>query len=419
VGGLFAQELKFDGSVNSGLGLIVTDQQTTDPENPTKSKAVDPYITAYGVDAQSPGYQFRLNGVYTNADGNAGARFRFQSKYAALSVPERIVKGTTETGNDPFTVTVPGTELGLSFAIPYAYGWVKFLDGVITLNGGLVDDASFGSGGVLLANRWGDDPGEGLGALVKLTPIPGLDFGLGAYTVSINGGGANNSLARPLNSKVELDEIKYTFGLAYNLPDLLKFTASFRAENDTNRIPPAGSSQTARAVAGIKILAVPGLTAILEAEFDRLQDFSETGTIRFLETLGYKVGSLGFGLNSGQYLSQVTDSDIGLEFAPWVDYTLGSVVPRLDLVYFLGGTSNPALYHRVASYSSATDNNNDYNIFSVRPSVKFNIDAKTSIEIGDVIHYEKGPEGSYGHPEDVEKANRLTNVFYVDFKWSF
>jgi hypothetical protein len=111
VGGLFAQELKFDGYLNSGLGFVVTDQQTEDPDDSSKSKAVDPYLTAYGADAGAPGYRFRLNGAYTNADSNVGARFRFQSQSATLVTPD--------------------TDLGLSFAIPYAYGWVKLLDGVI------------------------------------------------------------------------------------------------------------------------------------------------------------------------------------------------------------------------------------------------------------------------------------------------
>jgi hypothetical protein len=93
-----------------------------------------------------------------------------------------------------------------------------------------------------------------------------------------------------------------------------------------------------------------------------------------------------------------------------VDYTLGSIVPRLDLVYFLGGTPNPASYHRVVAYSSAANNNNDFDVFSVRPSGKFNIDAKTFIEIGDVIYYTN-------LVPDTDSV--LTNVFYVDFKWSF
>jgi hypothetical protein len=114
-GGLFAQELKFDGYVNSGLGLIITDQKVTDPKDTTKSKSIDPFLTAFGVDSWQYGY-------------------RFQSQ------------ATTDN----------------FFSIPFAYVWTKFLDGVIT-----VDDGTWNSGGFILT----DDQGEGLGALVKISLI--------------------------------------------------------------------------------------------------------------------------------------------------------------------------------------------------------------------------------------------------------
>jgi hypothetical protein len=384
--GLFAQELNFDGYFNSGLGVVTTDRKDSNNEK------IDPYLTAFGVDAGQAAYRFRLNGAYTNEAGNAGVKFRFQSQTAELG------------------------ETGLSFSIPYAYGWVKLLDGIFTINGGLVDNGTWGTGGTLLG-RNGDDQGEGLGALVQISPIAGLDLGAGAYLVGIKGGSSNNVLARPLNSRLDFGDAKYTFNAAYTLENLLKVTGSFRVENETNGvIDPAaaspGAPESSRAIAGVKVLAVKDLTAVLEGEFNNLQDFSETGTTGIYETLGYKVGDLKFGLNTAQYITNVKDKDISLEFAPWVDYTLGAIVPRLDLVFFLGGApdvNSNGYYHRLGykpNYDSKTD------VLSVRPSVKFNLggDGKTFIEVGDVIYLAN---------VTTDSTSVFTNAAYVDFKWSF
>ncbi|MDR0315856.1 MAG: hypothetical protein LBH97_03035, partial [Treponema sp.] len=88
VSGLWAQELKFDGYLNSGIGIVSSDREDDDP-----------ILKAFGVDSESNGYRFRLNGSYTNEAKNAGARFRLQSQ----------------------------RNLALSgyFSIPYAYGWVS------------------------------------------------------------------------------------------------------------------------------------------------------------------------------------------------------------------------------------------------------------------------------------------------------
>jgi hypothetical protein len=389
--GLFAQELKFDGYLNSGLGVASTSADTGTGPNP--------YITAFGVDSWQPGYRFRLNGSYTNEAGTAGARLRFQSQAKTLSA------GT------------PATDLGLSFSIPYAYGWVKFFENVLTLSAGIVDDGTWATGGALIA-RAGDDQGEGVGALVKITPIAGLDIGLGAYVIGTKGGGDNQVLTRSLASQEELTDARYTFNLGFTLPDLFKITATLRTENDSNRTPPAGSRQSTRGIVGVRILAVPGLTALVEGELDKLQNFSDTGTISIYETLGYKLGIIGVGLNAAQHISQATDTDPGFEFAPWVDFALGTFVPRLDLVYFLGGkrgfsTTAPENYNRInfgPNYDGDTD------VISARPSVKIVIDPKTFVEVGDVVYLENNFTGSDARPTNPWV---LSNVFYVDFKWSF
>jgi hypothetical protein len=124
-----------------------------------------------------------------------------------------------------------------------------------------------------------------------------------------------------------------------------------------------------------------------------------------------------------QYLIQVENADAGLRFNPRVTYTSKNIVPRLDLVYFNGGslegvssTSDDWKYYRKGY---AVNYDSDYHTFTIRPSVKFNLDSKTFVEIGDAFGYIMGPDGSFTQAGDTDNDSRLINVFYVDFKWSF
>jgi hypothetical protein len=368
---LFAQEFKWSGYFNSGLGLLVTDQG-----------GVHPYLRAYGVDAGQNGYRFRLNGALTTAGGAAGLNFRFQSQ-ATLA--------------DGY------------LSLPFAYGWVKALDEVLTVKGGIVDDATWDTGGALPAYFTGGDQGEGLGALLKISPVTGLDFGFGAYAISIGAGGTNNTLGfSPFNIKVHYYDVKYTVNLGWTLEDIIRVNATFRTPNKTGVL----SAQTSRAVLGLKVLAVKDLTAILEVEANTLENFSNVGLITIYETLGYKFGDFQVGLNAAEFISQATGKDFATELAPWVSYAFGNIVPRLDLVYFYGGSWNRNAsgtndaYGRFA-YTNLNDAKQD--VLSIRPSVKFNA-GPAFVELGDVIYFNN---------VFSDGADSLYNVFYVDFKWSF
>ncbi|MDR1352277.1 MAG: hypothetical protein LBK05_03250 [Treponema sp.] len=429
-GGLFAQELKFDGYVNSGLGIVLTNTKVPDGSG---TKTADPKITAFGVDSEQPGYRFRLNGSYTNAEGTAGARFRFQAQ--------------------------SNFELG-AFSLPYAYGWVSFLNNIFTVNGGLVDDGTWNSGGAIL----NDDVGEGLGALVKISPIAGLNLGVGAYVITPQGGGSNNIIETPAGETttkttkfsdldIPLDRLKYTVSAGYSMPDLFKATASFRTANQTvntvSRFADADSevfsgNETSKLIFGAQLLAVKNLTAVLEVEADKLEDTGadkDKDNIDFnlYETIGYKMGDLSFGLNAVQYIrsEKDVDHDFGLHLNPWISYAIGSIVPRLDLNYLMAGkaltgtasinsgTGDITLpvtgtsYHRkVFAYADNGDADN-LSVIAVRPSVKFNIDKNTFIEIGDLFAFSTGPEGAFADADDAKKSSNINNVIYIDFVWKF
>jgi hypothetical protein len=98
-----------------------------------------------------------------------------------------------------------------------------------------------------------------------------------------------------------------------------------------------------------------------------------------------------------------------------VSYALGSIVPRLDLGYGSGAragfNNNNLNWHRV-NYNAVYDSN--VSVISIRPSVKLNIDPNTFVEIGDLIDLDGNKTAKWGDDD-----SRISNVFYIDFKWSF
>jgi len=427
-GGLWAQDLKFDGYLNSGLGVVATDRD-----------GEDAYLKVFGVDSESNGYRFRLNGSYTNEPKNAGARFRLQGQ-------RRI-------------------DVSGYLSMPYIYGWVGFFDSKLTLTGGIVDDGTWTTADWY----WNDDQGEGLGLLLKAEPVKGLNLGIGAYTISQQSGGSNNilnyqgRLPNFADITPKAKDAKYTFNAAYTLPDTFRLGVSFRTKNKAGwnaSLAPAadnidyvydGREEPSQLIGEFRLLAVKGLTAVVVGVLEYLDEFSELSSKRnilFSETFAYKVNDdLNIGLNAVQFLynrvdknDDNVDTDPALLFNIWGSYAFGSVVPRLDLAYFLGGQSKTASgakqwerrgfvpqgggYPSSNGDPSLKDNDeDDYSVFSVRPSVKINLDSRTFLEIGDIINFDSSTkEGAYKDltdDGDPKKSTLLTNVFYVDVKFSF
>jgi hypothetical protein len=194
-----------------------------------------------------------------------------------------------------------------------------------------------------------------------------------------------------------------------------------------------GRDESSRLLGEFRYLGVKDLTAIAAASFDKIEDFDNSGNIIISETFAYKLDSLNVGLNAVQFLyNRQSEVDPGLLFNLWGSYAFGNIVPRLDLAYFLGGQSNLAAitasgptytWQRPRGFTNKTgvkDEEDDYSVFSVRPSVRFNLDGKTFVEIGDIINFDSANfDGAYKDSGDENKKSRLGNVFYIDFKWSF
>jgi len=378
----FTQEFKFDGYVNGGLGLWTSNEDGKD----------DPMVMAYGVDSERYIGRFRLNGTYTNDAKTAGVSFRLQVQG----------KGFTQTTASGETYGYPVNTPSLAFG----YGWLKLLD-VITIKAGLVDDGTWKTADYI----YNDSQSEGAGVLVRITPVTGLDIGAGGYVATYTSGSNNNFLGINLPSQLKAEDAKYTLNVAYTMDKVFRIMASYRPDNKTGGDSKYNRSQI---LAELRLLAVDGLTAIVVAQMDNLDDDTKVKDMNFYETFGYKIGDLGIGLNAAQYIRTLQDGstakdDFSLWINPWVSYALseGKIVPRLDVVYFMGGNQDGQNYHRrgfVANYDK------DKSVINARPSLRINIDSKTSLEIGDSFYYYQPGKKADGTTADAV----MTNVAYVD-----
>ncbi|MCL2230152.1 MAG: hypothetical protein FWC01_03585 [Treponema sp.] len=407
----FAQNLTLGGYFNSGLGMVMIGEDEI-------------FLKAFGVDSDSNGYRFRLNGSYQNEERSAGARFRLQSqRTTALS-------GTAASGAAPSDHSHNVSGFNMYFSIPFAYGFANFFENKLGFSAGIVDDSSWQT-----ADWWfNDDAGEGLGVLLKINPITGLNFGFGAYTIAQLGGGANNVLARNIDTRVDLENAKYTISASYTLKDAFYIGASFRTESTAGGANATGTTATvgstiddnkgsSMVVGDLRIFAVPNLTAVVAAAADNLQDFENRGLMFISETFAYKFNDeLNIGINAVQFIYQ-NGNNMSMLFNLWGSYAFGNVVPRMDLVYFLNGTSDRATaaaasanprYHRrgYAPLSNAAE----HSVLSIRPSVRINLDGRTHFEIGNVTYIDSATSNQtfWGNT-----GERITNVFYLDFRWNF
>jgi hypothetical protein len=360
---LEAQEFKFDGYINSGLGFWFTDDNDEDHQ-----------LMVYGVDSERNVGRFRLNGAFTNEAKNAGANFRIQAQGRGKSNGEVN-----------------------ALALAFGYAWVKPFE-MLNIKAGLVDDSTFRTGDVLL----NDSLSEGVGVLFKLTPIKNLDIGAGAYAATYGGSSDNNFIPR-IESQLDLEDGKYTFNVAYTMDKVFRMMAGYRTENNTGGDSKYNPSEF---LAELRLLAVNNLSAVLVAQIHNVNSNDEIDKgIRFYESFNYKYNDLIFGLNAAQYLITRVDStksdDFSLQINPWISYSFndGKIVPRMDFVYFLGGELNGVNYHRRGLQPSY---NSDDSIINIRPSVKFNMDSRNNFEIGNSFYY-------------AAESEKITNVFYLDF----
>jgi len=407
----FGQDIKFDGYVNSGLGLWYTDAKDANGDSQ------DLGLMTYGVDSERNIGRFRLNGAYTNEDKNAGLNFRLQvqgrgSFSTSAATSSSGAHTHTESGGSDTTSSDGAHTHNATSRYPanapslaFGYGWVKPVE-MLTIKAGLVDDSTWRTADYIFQ----DSQSEGAGLLLRLTPIAGLDLGAGAYVATYNSGSNNNFLGVNLDTGINMKEAKYTLNAAYTMDKVFRIMVSGRTWNNTGG--DIAKYQDSQILSELRLLAVDNLTAIVVFQMKNLDKDEANKDMNFYETFGYKIGDLGIGLNAAQYIRTLPDgapatatNDLSLWFNPWVSYALaeGKIVPRLDVVYFMGGAQDGTNYHRRAFVPNY---NADASVINARPSVKFNLDSRATLEIGDSFYYSKS---------GVPNADAvITNMVYTD-----
>jgi len=227
-----------------------------------------------------------------------------------------------------------------------------------------------------------------------------------------------------------------------NLEEFFSLGAAFRMKNkagwngtiDIDRLGYIydGRQESAQLTGEFRFLKLRRLTAIMAFSLDKLENFAAQGDTVISQTFAYEFNRFTLGLNAVEFIYNREDPlgkkllyYPGLLFNLWASYTYIILDSRLDLVYFWGGRSRVGgtesnMWHRKGFINQDPDNTHILSVFCVRPSVKLNLLSRAFIEIGNMFNYDYGNyDAAYGDSGDLKKRSRISNVFYIDLRWSF
>jgi len=267
-----------------------------------------------------------------------------------------------------------GSATGMPYpSLHWGYGHITVLDNTLQVKMGKIRDDTYNSGAAL--NTDGQEGGRNSGGvLVHYRPIPNFSVGAGVYIPTTGAKG---------------DEVNYSFGAYYVIPNLLRFAVAGGADAGYYNIT----------TGGITLLAVPNLRAAVEivVRSNRKDDPHPTFVIDQL--VNYRLDDLTLGLTVYQFLNNGnrnlrkgglpvfdtipipdnTSARLGFSIDPYATYRLGAFYPRLGLSF-----ENYA----VKQYTPTDREREDERfIISVKPSIAFRA-GQAQIELGYTwIHY--------------------------------
>jgi hypothetical protein len=382
-GGLFAQEWTFTGYTGGGIGIFIPDG-----EEGARAKLVS-------RDAGTAGNRVQFAGAYTSEAKNYGFSFRLRSENAGAP------------------------------SLNYGYGWLSGLNGIVTGYAGKIDNdlAGVNTGDLIFDGRGG----EGTGLYTVIKPISVLSVGFGVF-----------GSTTPAD-EVKPEDLKYIGGVGVTIPGTVKVVVNFRNANKVSAAgtndfeAPTGIGNDAQLAVGTNLLMVKGLKVSVLGVFNRLEDFSDSGVVRIFETASYTgITNLTIGLGLWQalltgsatkdaYKKDMNGDDPILSFRGWVyaSYGLlgGKIVPRLDVNYLMGGIwGNEYQIHFDDQFLPNFDP--DAVLFSIRPSVGFQVTGNAWLEVGYIINKHLGMRSfSYAtFPSGNKMLGALNQAIYADIK---
>jgi len=212
------------------------------------------------------------------------------------------------------SLTVNGVTYQSVLGLQQAYAWTKFLNKVVTVKVGIIDETSTSTGGDAGFLKY--DPAEG--ASVTISPIAGLAID---WLVPLSST-ANKTAQVIGNSTIAA---KYTMDKVFDV-------AVGLVGNNT------GVSR-AQVAYGFDLLAVQNLSLNAEGDYVLNKDY---GISTFDEKIGYTIDKLNIYVLTYQYLKG-TDSkgvvnDAHVNFKPGVSYDLGVAVVGASFKYDTGAS---------------------------------------------------------------------------------
>jgi hypothetical protein len=369
-GGLFAQGLAVTGYVDTGVGIFFLED------------ADDTYAAPVSRDAGQAGVRGQVNGAYLNEEKTVGLNFRIRSN------PGLGQQNTASKDNIWFE---------------YYYGFLTGFNGKATIYGGKIDNGAFNTKEAIFDG----DAGEDVGLLGIVNPIDTLSLGVGLYT-------GNPGVAS------KLEDAKFTLNGAFTLPNVAGFVLTYRNDSALN---PKDSQFTF----GVNVTAIDKVTIALAAVGNKLQDYSNDGTLRFFETFGYSgIENVSLNLSLWEGISNVENSDLSLRVWLWGSYSLlsGKIVPRLDVNYLSAGKwSSISNIHFDDQF--APTYNKDQVLLNIRPSVGFRVNSNAWLEVGYLLNVDLGDDakdpvtGKYLNVASGASSFGSNSAIYADVKVSF
>ena len=379
-GGAFAQGWTFNGLVSGGLGMFFLEDGDDDP-----------YIRSMTWDGSGADFRTQLTARYANEDETAGFRFQIRSLNAT-----------------------DGTNPAAHF--DFAYGWLNFMDDMITVYGGRIFVGHFNA--LDRMHGWRHQA-TSQGLLTVLRPMDGLMLGFGAAAIG------NSSVSEPPQARFSFyaryddpnGDFAFVFGIQntneHDLPDFEDFTAAQLEE----WLESGPRQQWSYAYVSFGWTADEDMHLAFTARFQALEEFSDFGRMYYYVTFGHTGLVENMDLRAGASFG-MSQSDAHEDFHLWiwgsVAYELNErVIPRLDLHYVMGGRwAGPNLHHWMFR-DGATFNSDDMFV-QIRPAVQLRATAASFLEIGCIFHIDLGDNGTFPGQSDGMNIG-LYAMFRVSF----
>jgi len=354
-GGAFAQGWTFNGMMAGGLGLFFLEDGDDDP-----------YMLAMTHDGADTNFRSQMTGRFVNAEDTAGLSFQIRTLGATSGSP------------------------GAHF--DFAFGWLNFMDNMVTVYGGRIFVGHFNAFDRMHGWR---HQANSQGLLAVLRPMDGLMLGFGA--------GATGT---EFQSLTEDPNPRFSFYARYDDPNGdfsvvlgLQNTNEHDGAPDYPIIPTR--NQASHAYLSFGWTADPEMHLAFTARFHALEEFGDFGLMQYYVTFGHTglVDNMDLRLGASVSMSQNdADDDIHLWIWGSVAYELNDrVVPRLDLHYVMGGTwaTSTANIHHWRFRDGATFDS-DHSFLQIRPAVQLRATAASFLEIGCIFHIDLGDNPTWG-----------------------